>query len=95
MTKSFPLFLAATMLSVSAQAASLPGDVASGKKLHDANCLSCHKDEVYKRQDRHVTSLDGLREQISGCSHQTSVKFSAEQRNDLAKYLNETYYKFK
>jgi cytochrome c2 len=95
MTKSFPLFLVAAMLSVSAQAASLPGDVASGKKLHDANCLSCHKDEVYKRHDRHVTSLDGLTEQISGCSHQTSVKFSAEQRNDLTKYLNETYYKFK
>jgi len=95
MTKSFPLFIAAAILSVSAQAASPQGDAASGKKLHDANCLSCHKDEVYTRKDRHVTSLDGLTEQISGCSHQTSVKFSAEQRRDLVKYLNETYYKFK
>jgi len=95
MTRSLPLFLAAAILSVSAQAASLPGDAANGKKLHDANCLSCHKDEVYKRKDRHVTSLEGLTEQISGCSHQTTVKFGAEQRSDLAKYLNETYYKFK
>lgn len=95
MTKSFFLFLAAAILSVSAQAASLPGDAASGKKLHDTNCLSCHKDEVYKRKDRHVTSLGGLTEQIGGCSHQTGVNFSAVQRSDLAKYLNETYYKFK
>ncbi len=95
MTRSFPLFLAATILSVSAQAASLPGDAASGKKLHDANCLSCHKDEVYKRKDRHVTSLEGLKEQISGCSHQITAKFGAEQRSDLTKYLNDTYYTFK
>ena len=95
MTNSFPLLLAVTILSVSAQAASLPGDAVSGKKLHDTNCLSCHKEEVYQRQDRHVTSLDGLTEQISGCSHQTNVKFSAEQRSDLAKYLNDTYYRFK
>jgi cytochrome c2 len=95
MTRLFPLFLAAAVLSVSAQAASLPGDASGGKKLHDANCLSCHKDEVYKRKDRHVTSLESLTEQISGCSHQTGVNFSAVQRSDLAKYLNETYYKFK
>ena len=95
MTRPLMMFLAAAVLSVSAQAASLPGDAASGKKLHEANCLSCHKDEVYKRQDRHVTSLQGLTEQISGCSHQTAAKLGAEQRSDLTKYLNEAYYKFK
>ena len=95
MTISFPLFLATTILSVSAQATELQGNAAGGKTLHDANCLSCHKDNVYTRQNRHVTSLNGLTEQISGCSHQTGVKFDAEQRGDLAKYLNDTYYKFK
>jgi len=95
MTRTLPLFLAAAVLSVSTQAASLPGDVASGKKLHDANCLSCHKDEVYKRKDRNVTSLNGLTEQIGGCSHQVGAKLGVEQRRDLAKYLNDTYYKFK
>jgi len=95
MLKSFILFPIAAVLSVSAQAASLPGDTASGKKLHDANCTSCHNDSVYMRKDHKVKSLQGLTDQIHNCEHMTDVKLEKNQVNDLVKYLNESYYKFK
>ena len=95
MLKSFVLFPIAAILSVSAQAATLPGDAASGKKLHDARCTSCHDDSVYKRKDHKVKSLEGLTEQIRNCEHMTDVTPGKTQVNDMVKYLNETYYKFK
>lgn len=95
MLKSFIFFPIAAVLSVSAQAAPLPGDTASGKKLHDANCTSCHNDSVYTRKDHTVKSLQGLTEQIHNCEHMTDVKLEKNQVNDLVKYLNESYYKFK
>lgn len=95
MLKSFVLFPIVAVLSVSTQAATLPGDAANGKKLYDASCTSCHNDSVYKRKDHKIKSLQGLTEQIHNCEHMTDVKLGKNQVNDLVKYLNETYYKFK
>ena len=95
MLKSFVLFPIVAVLSVSTQAATLPGDAANGKKLYDASCTSCHNDSVYKRKDHKIKSLEGLTEQIHNCEHMTDVKLGKNQVNDLVKYLNETYYKFK
>jgi mono/diheme cytochrome c family protein len=95
MHKSFVVSAIAAVFSVSAQAASLPGDTASGKKLYQANCTSCHNDSVHTRKDHTVKSLQGLTEQIHNCEHMTDVKLEKNQVNDLVKYLNETYYKFK
>ena len=95
MLKSFVLFPIVAVLSVSTQAATLPGDTANGKKLHDASCTSCHNDSVYKRQDHKIKSLEGLTEQIHNCEHMADVTLGKTQVNDLVKYLNETYYKFK
>lgn len=89
---SFPIL---AVISVSAQAAPLPGNAAEGKKLHDTTCLSCHNDGVYRRQDRRVTSLAGITEQITACGHQTDVTLGKKDIDNLVKYLNETYYKFK
>lgn len=95
MRNSLALLPVLAVLSVPAQAAPLPGNVAEGKKLHDANCLSCHDDGVYKRKDRRVTNLSGINDQITACGHQAEVTLGQEQINSLVKYLNETYYKFK
>ena len=94
MIKSFALFPLLALVSVAAHATALPGNAAAGKKLHDANCLSCHDDGVYKRKDRQVKNLEGLTQQISACGHAAGVTLGKAQANDLAKFLNETYYKF-
>jgi len=81
-------------LSASAQAA-LPGDAATGKKLHDANCVKCHDAGVYTRQDRQIKSVAALKEQLGSCSHAAQVILTDEEQQHIVKYLNEQYYKFK
>lgn len=93
--KSLVLFSALVALPVAAHAAALPGDAAAGQKLHDAVCMSCHNDSVYTRQDRHITSLDGLKKQVDTCGHMSNVTLGKEQVANLVKFLNEKYYKFK
>lgn len=83
------------LATTATHAAPLPGDAAKGKALHDASCVACHDTSVYTRRDRHIQSLAELTEQVNGCSHRTGVKLSPAQVDDLVKYLDETFYKFR
>ncbi len=80
-------------LAVGAHAA-VPGDGAEGKRLHDANCVSCHAVSVYTRQDHKVRSLDGLKQQVENCTHMARKEFSSAERQDIVKYLNDQFYRF-
>ena len=81
-------------LAVSAQAA-VPGDGAEGKRLHDANCTACHDTAVYTREDHKVRSLDGLKQQVENCTHMAQKEFSPAERQNVVKYLNDQFYRFK
>lgn len=80
-------------LAASAHAA-VPGDSAAGKRVHDANCVSCHEDSVYTRQDHKVRSLDGLKKQVENCTHMAQRVFSPAEKQDIVKYLNDQFYRF-
>ena len=82
------------LLAASAYAASLPGDSANGKRLLDANCMTCHQTDIFTREDRKVQSLDALKEQLVACSHAAKQDFSASEMQDLLKYLNDQFYRF-
>lgn len=82
------------LLLPDAYAAPLPGDAANGKRLFDANCMGCHDTGVLSRKDRAVQSLDGLKEQLSSCSHMANRDFSESETQDLLKYLNDQFYHF-
>jgi hypothetical protein len=83
------------LLMPSAYAASLPGDSADGKRLHDANCMGCHDTSVFTRKDRLVQSLDALKKQLASCTHMSKKEFSASETQDLLKYLNDQFYHFR
>ena len=95
MTKSFFLFPTLIALSAGSQAAAPAADAGQGKKVHATYCTSCHTDSVYTRKDRQITNMKDLAQKVNACSHQIEVSLSKEQVGNLAKYLNETYYKFK
>jgi mono/diheme cytochrome c family protein len=84
----------AILLTLSAQAAELPGDAAEGRRLHDANCTGCHDSAVYTRKDHAVRSLDGLKLQFESCSHMAKKEFSQAQARNIIKYLNDQFYRF-
>jgi cytochrome c5 len=83
-----------TLLAQSVHAAQ-PGDSAAGKRLHDAKCTGCHDASVYTRKDRTVRSLDALKRQLDGCSHMAKENFSAAETQNIIKYLDEQFYKFR
>ncbi len=78
-----------------AQAAFLPGDAARGKAVHDKQCQGCHGTSVYSRPDRKMNSIEALIGQVNNCVRQTGIKLNRDQVNDLVKYLDETFYRFK
>jgi mono/diheme cytochrome c family protein len=73
--------------------AALPGDSAEGKKLHDANCTSCHNSSVYTRPDHQIKNLPALKQQLNECTHAAQVTLTDAQQQSLVKYLNEQFYK--
>jgi len=82
-----------TLPASSALAASA-GDVADGKRLHDARCGGCHDTSVYTRKTRSVHTLDELKQQLDSCGHASGQELSASQKQEIVKYLNDQFYRF-
>jgi mono/diheme cytochrome c family protein len=83
------------VLTPTAYAAALSGDSANGKRLYDANCTGCHDTSVLTRPDRAVQSLDALQEQLASCAHMANKEFTESETQDLLKYLNHQFYRFR
>ena len=78
-----------------AYAEPMPGDSSRGELLFSANCMECHDTSVLARKDRTVQSLDALKKQLSSCSHMANKEFSTSETQDLLKYLNDEFYRFR
>lgn len=65
-----------------------------GQELHEASCLQCHGSEIYTRDERLVTSLDGLKRQVQRCESALGLTWFDEDIADVAAYLNHHFYQF-
>ncbi len=92
--RSLSLTLALALAAPVTHAAVL-GDATAGQRLHAAHCGGCHDDGVYTRKDRKVRSLDELQTQLQGCSHAAKKEFTAVETQNLLRFLNDRYYRFK
>ena len=70
------------------------GDAARGQELHQANCTRCHDAAIYTRPDRIVHSYAQLRDRIQLCELSAELGWFEEEVEDVAVFLNSTYYKF-
>ncbi|NCC30274.1 MAG: cytochrome c [Gammaproteobacteria bacterium] len=64
------------------------------EELYEENCLSCHGSEIYTRDGRMVTSLDGLERQVQRCETALGLRWFDEDIKDVASYLNHHFYSF-
>lgn len=92
--RTFIVAVLAVLFVAPAARAALPGDSAAGQRLHTAHCAGCHDTGVYTRKARTVNSLDGLKQQLQGCSHAAQKEFSAVETQNLLRFLNDRYYHF-
>lgn len=98
------LAAASCFVAASAHANPFPkGDVKIGKKLHDAKCAGCHntmfpdKDgsQLYSDLFRKVSAPSALKGMVSACAQRSNAGWFDEEIEHAARYLNDSYYKFK
>lgn len=82
--------------------ASQAADAKRGEQLHNSQCVSCHAgrfgnngNDIYTRDNRRVTSLAGLKKQVTRCRDNLKVVWFDEDVDDVTAYLNKQFYKFK
>jgi cytochrome c553 len=95
MNIKWSLLLLLCLNASSASAALLLGDADRGNRLHAENCQGCHDAGMYTRANRRVKSVEGLMAQVEMCNNNLRRGLSKDQRDDLVKFLNDRYYKFK
>lgn len=98
------VFAVASLSSAASLAHAEPfasADASAGKALVDKHCISCHASSyggdgsaIYTRDYRKVKSTKGLVAQIRNCNTMLGMKWFEDEELNVAKYLNQTYYKF-
>lgn len=100
------ILLTLGLLSLSTLALANPfpkGNAQTGQKLFAKyDCSSCHKarmggdgSAIFTRADRTVQNPDELLVQMERCSGAIGKTLSTQEKQDLAAYLNKSYYHFK
>ena len=90
------LFLAVALPAAAA-------DVDAGKRLvEEKRCEICHHDKtlgeakaIYLRKDRKVTTLEKLKAQVALCNSELNLQMFPDEEEQVADYLDATYYKFR
>ena len=84
-----------TLLAALAAGSLHAADVSHGKSLQQENCMRCHDDAMYTRDNRKVTSLGGLKKQVMRCEQSLGLQWFDDDVADVTEYLNATYYHHK
>ncbi len=86
-----PLLLLLVLAPLSAAAQ----DAARGRELYETRCLACHYERVHKREPARslIKSHAGLRVEVAKRAAQSGGQFTVEDLDDIAEYLNRSYYK--
>lgn len=91
--KYVTILIAGVLFSVSTPTTAT--DIKRGETLHTANCVGCHNQDVYTRENRRIKSLDSLRSQVVRCEANLDLKLFPEDMDAITDYLNTNYYQFK
>ena len=72
-------------------------DAQRGKLVYETHCLACHYERIHKRDPSRslVRSVDQLRLEVAQRAAFAGQRFTLEDLDDIAEYLNRSHYKFK
>jgi len=70
-------------------------DAERGRQLYETHCLSCHYERIHKRDASRslVRSLPALRVEVAQRGYLTGKRFTIDDLDDIAEYLNRSHYK--
>lgn len=61
---------------------------------HEKTCTSCHGTDVYTRENRKVTSYEGLARQVRRCEAALGLRWFDEEIDAMTAFLNHGFYRF-
>jgi mono/diheme cytochrome c family protein len=70
-------------------------DADRGRVLYETFCMACHYERVHERPSERslVKSSTDLRAQVARWSERTRMRFTPQDVDDVAEYLNRSHYK--
>jgi len=81
-------------MAVPTPAPALAANVEHGKTLVEQHCTRCHDSRVFTRPNHRIDSLEALKNQVKRCELIASVHWPPADADDVAAYLDTTFYKF-
>jgi mono/diheme cytochrome c family protein len=70
-------------------------DAQRGKSLYELHCFTCHYERIHNRDPSRslIRSLAELRVEVAQRAVQTRQRFTIEDLDDIAEYLNRSHYR--
>jgi len=70
-------------------------DPQRGKMLYDTHCVACHYERIHKRDPSRslVRTFTQLRLEVAQRAANTGQRFTIDDLDDIAEYLNRTHYR--
>ncbi len=90
---SFAVFVAVLAIGLAMRSAS-GADAGRGAALYESRCATCHSEAVHMRAKRVATDFDDVRRWVVRWNGNLKLGWGDEELDDVAAYLNETYYHF-
>ena len=88
-----PAFLVAATLPLFIASQAIGADF-TPDTYHEQNCMRCHNNGVYTRENRRVRSFPQLEAQVARCDAMLETKLFPDDLASLVDYLNESFYQF-
>ena len=91
-----PLFSLLFLLSFLAGGAHAQAsrDVSRGELLYGNHCIACHSTQMHWREHRLVTGWTSLLLQVRRWQAAAQLNWSDEDIDDVARHLNDVFYRF-
>ena len=71
-----------------------PDEPGRGRALYEMRCLGCHDQSVHGRKNRTASDFGAVRAWVARWNETLSAGWSEEEIDDVARYLNGTYYRY-
>ena len=72
----------------------LAQNVERGKALYENHCVGCHDDTVHRRETHKAANFADIEQFVARWEKELKLKWGAEERTDVANYVNEKFYKY-
>lgn len=72
-------------------------DLELGRLLYQIHCISCHYERIHERDPAKslVRSFPQLRAEVENRARLTTRKFTPQELDDIAAYLDHSHYRFR